>query len=130
MNTSYEEKFLDYLEGRLSAEENAAFERALETDADLRESLQAYRHVLEAEQILAEESYTLGSHFSVQVMDRIESEVMCPWWRFGLSRRAWYASVASCACLVLVVLAGLDVDDSAYRCLRWFSQRKYRDLHS
>lgn len=67
-----EDKFLDYIEGRLNSSEQRDFETKIAEDSELKSSLEQYRQVIEMERLLAAESHELHPNFSVKVMEQID----------------------------------------------------------
>ena len=79
MNTlEIEEKFLDYLEHRLSEAERLEVERVLESSESAREAFKQYQAIVEGESLIASEEFAPGADLAVKVMEKIEERS----WRF------------------------------------------------
>lgn len=74
MKNQFEDKFLDYLEGKLSETGRQALESALQSDAALKKSFDSYKKVLGAEQIIHSQKHEMNANFAVKVMDEIEKK--------------------------------------------------------
>ena len=108
-----EDRFLDYLEGRLSNREADALEAALAADEDLQRSFNAYRRLLDTEQDLRDLQPELAARFDVKVMEAIAAADSRLWSRLAAAwrehQRVVIASAASLATAVIVLVVAIDV---------------------
>ncbi len=72
--SKFEEKFLDFLEGKLSAPEKVEFEQALRNDSTLAESFRLYKLVTEAEKSISQQKFELRKSLRSDVMSQIKSQ--------------------------------------------------------
>lgn len=77
---SAEDRFLDYLEGRLSEAERGEFEKSLESSPELKRKLQEYLAVANLSDEISKQEHKLGADFTAGLMEQIErqSEIRVP----------------------------------------------------
>ena len=110
--TSFEDLFLEYVEGTLTGAKLAELEAALAADADLQRSLERYREVVAHERSRAGRNFEPNPGFSVTVMRRVERrggfmERLRMW--IAMNRKVAASLLATTAVAVLVVRLGQDV---------------------
>jgi len=110
--TSFEDLFLEYVEGTLTGAKLAELEAALAADADLQRSLERYREVVAHERSRAARSFEPNPGFSVTVMRRVKRrggfmERLRMW--IAMNRKVAASLLATTAVAVLVVRLGQDV---------------------
>ena len=99
-------KFIDLLEGRLSADETELILQEIESDPALKASFEQYKQLTGIEKIISEEKIELNENFTVKVMDRLESTRNQLFWssimKFLSSRQLASAGLATCAVALLI----------------------------
>lgn len=69
-----EEKFLDLIEGTLSAQESSELLSIIAADQELSKSFQEYRNIIEEESQIRSEAWTPNHNFLINIMEKIEHE--------------------------------------------------------
>ena len=70
----FENKCLDYIEGRLSEKESKAFSKFLEENKAAKKEFEQFQEIFALAKSVGEETHVLGAGFSVQVMDEIRKK--------------------------------------------------------
>ncbi len=69
----FESQILDCLEGRLKSSEQEQFERALSESEEFQSLFEEYKKIVQVEEKIASEAYSLSPGFTAKVMEEIES---------------------------------------------------------
>jgi len=112
-----EDQFLDYIEGRLPADEAERFEERLDSDGGLRRSFTAYKELMALERDLHAVQGALQPAFDAKVMravEQAEEGVLQRWQRWWEGhRRLLIASGAAFATVVIALRVGMEAPEKA-----------------
>ncbi len=122
-----EAQFLDYLEGRLTAEERAHVEDMLKKHSDLANSFEKYQEILRTEKSIAKETFQPSEELRKNIMSNIAeksasapsivSSIPSRLQKFS-QRRPLFAGASTFATLALILVVSLNTIDSIQMQLR------------